>query len=103
MTWGALKWALAHIGIGSSSAPPLEAPPPDPLLPLPTEEEKEEEPLSSAGGDEGAPCMAWAMAFPSVSSQSCISKEPSAWSSNTRTGEVTLNEKFLSVSFTSAG
>lgn len=53
--------------------------------------------------EEGAPYMACVMALPRVSNQSCMSSEPSACSNRTREGDVTLKEKFLSVSFTSAG
>lgn len=93
--------------LASSIVPPDPMVPPDTMVPsdplplvLPPEEEMD--PLSPMG-EVGSPWMAWVMALLRVSIQSCISSEPSACSKTTRTGDVTLNEKFLSVSFTSEG
>ena len=87
-----------HIGIGSRSVGS------SPISVLIEEPEVEVVPLTlSPGLTEGAPWMAWAMALFRIVNQSCISKELSACSRSTLKGEVTLNEKFRSVSFTSAG
>ncbi len=94
--------SVTYTGNGSTAlVPPLTVPTWTPLVVLPFTFL-----LVSGGGTAfggGASWMAWDIALWMVSNQSCISREPSAWSRRTRTGEVTLKEKFLSVSFTSAG